>query len=289
MTFPPLLYPSGQAFRDAPEKRLTLFGMSGLGKTHLAAKLRDGGEWFHYSVDYRIGTAYLGEHIADELKREAMKAPYLAKLLKTDSIYIGSNITFGNLAPLSAFLGQPGDAAKGGLSIDEYRRRQALHRRGEINALLDTPHFVNRARDIYGYANVVCDTGGSICEVVDPDDPADPVMSTLAAHTLPVWLEGDDAHIQTLLDRFAKAPKPIYFRPDFLTDLWTGHLAAHGIEPDAVDPDAFATHAYRAVIEARRPRYGAMADNWGIRIPAAAAAETRTAADIVDLVADTLP
>lgn len=284
-----MIYPSGQAFRDAPEKRLTLFGMSGLGKTYLAQRLRDGGDWFHYSVDYRIGTAYLGEHIADELKREAMKNPFLARLLRTDSIYVGSNITFENLAPLSAFLGQPGDAAKGGLSIDEYRRRQDLHRRGEVNALLDTPHFVNRAREIYGYGNFICDTGGSICEVVNPHDPADTVMTTLAAHTLPVWLKGDEAHIQTLLDRFAHAPKPIYFRPAFLDELWDGHLDAHGLTADAVDPDAFARAAYRAVIDARRPRYAAMAEGWGIAIPAAAAAEAATEGDVIDLIAGALP
>jgi hypothetical protein len=113
--------------------------MSGLGKTRLASLMRDQGEWFHYSIDYRIGTAYMGEHITDNLKREAMRCPFLRELLRSDSIYIGSNITFGNLAPLSTFLGKPGDTAKGGLPFEEYMRRQELHRRAEINALLDTP------------------------------------------------------------------------------------------------------------------------------------------------------
>ena len=85
------------------------FGMSGLGKTHLAKLLRDGGDWFHYSVDYRIGTRYMGEYIADNFKREAMRVPLLRELLLTDSVYISSNITFDNLAPLSTYLGKPGD------------------------------------------------------------------------------------------------------------------------------------------------------------------------------------
>ena len=69
-----------KAWRKAPSKRIMLFGMSGLGKTHISNLLRAGGGWFHYSVDYRIGTRYMGEHIADNFKREAMKMPLLREL-----------------------------------------------------------------------------------------------------------------------------------------------------------------------------------------------------------------
>ena len=30
--------------------------MSGLGKTYISNLLREDGDWFHYSIDYRIGT-----------------------------------------------------------------------------------------------------------------------------------------------------------------------------------------------------------------------------------------
>ncbi|MGI9388712.1 MAG: ATPase, partial [Boseongicola sp.] len=76
-----MLYPSAEAWRNATEKRIMLFGMSGLGKTHISNLLRSSGGWFHYSVDYRIGTRYMGEHIADNFKREAMKVPLLRDLL----------------------------------------------------------------------------------------------------------------------------------------------------------------------------------------------------------------
>ena len=78
----PLIYDSPAAWADAPEKRLAVFGMSGLGKTRLASILRAQGQWYHYSIDYRIGTAYMGEHIADNLKRQAMQVPFLAELLR---------------------------------------------------------------------------------------------------------------------------------------------------------------------------------------------------------------
>ena len=112
-----MIYETADDWRGADRKRVLLFGMSGLGKTHVSNLLRDGGGWFHYSIDYRIGTRYMGEHIVDNFKREAMKVPFLRELLMSDSIYIGSNITFDNLAPLSTYLGKPGDPAKGGLPL----------------------------------------------------------------------------------------------------------------------------------------------------------------------------
>ena len=280
-----MIYDTPEDWIRARDLLVTFFGMSGLGKTHLARMLRASGGWFHYSIDYRIGTAYMGEHINDNLKREAMRVPFLAGLLRSDSIYVGSNISFDNLDPLSTYLGQPGDPAQGGLPVAEYERRQELHVRAEINALLDTPHFIERARDIYGYDRFVCDTGGSICEVVDPEDPADPALRALADHTLMVWIEGTPDHTQTLIDRFSKAPKPMCYRPAFLATQWATYLRETGTPPDAVDPNAFARHAYVAAIAERHPRYAAMARNWGVSVRADEVASCRDAADVIAMVA----
>jgi len=283
-----LIYDTPKSWLDAPEKRVLVFGMSGLGKTHLANMLRDQGDWFHYSIDYRIGTAYMGEHIADNLKRQAMQVPFLAELLRSDSIYIGSNITFDNLAPLSTFLGKPGDPGRGGLPFDEYMRRQALHRRAEINALLDTPSFIARARDLYGYHNFICDTGGSICEVVDPADPNDEVLKSLSAHTLMVWIEGSDDHTAELIRRFDRAPKPMYYQPDFLLGLWQSYLNENNLLADDVDPDAFVRHAYAKALAHRAPLYAAMAANWGVSVQAAEVATVRDTTDATALIAAAL-
>jgi AAA+ superfamily predicted ATPase len=64
----PLLYETPQDWLQANEKRVLLFGMSGLGKTRVASMLRGDAGWFHYSIDYRIGTRYMGEAIADAFK-----------------------------------------------------------------------------------------------------------------------------------------------------------------------------------------------------------------------------
>ncbi len=80
-----MIYKTAKDWQAASAKRVLLFGMSGLGKTHLANLLRGAGDWFHYSIDYRIGTRYMGEFIADNFKREAMRVPFLRELLLTDS------------------------------------------------------------------------------------------------------------------------------------------------------------------------------------------------------------
>ena len=263
-----MLYSSAAEWLDCRARRVLLFGMSGLGKTHLATMLRDGARWFHYSVDYRIGTRYMGEYIADNFKREAMKVPLLRELLLTDSVYIASNITFENLAPLSTYLGKPGNPALGGLPFAEYCARQSQHREAEIAALMDTERFIRRAADIYGYEDFVCDSGGSICEVVNPDDSADPVLTALAANHLMVWIEGSEAHRDALIARFDRAPKPMYYQPEFLREVWDDYLGSNNLTEEEVNPDAFLRHGYARLLAHRQPRYGAMARNWGVSVTA---------------------
>ncbi|MFY8145010.1 MAG: ATPase [Rhodobacter sp.] len=282
-----MIYHSAKDWQAADHKRVLLFGMSGLGKTHLANLLREQDHWFHYSIDYRIGTRYMGEFIADNFKREAMKVPLLRELLMTDSVYIASNITFNNLAPLSTYLGKPGDPARGGVPFDEYLRRQAQHREAEISALLDTPRFAQRALDLYGYRNFVCDSGGSICEVVDPDNSADPVITTLADTLLLVWIKGSDAHRAELIRRFDRAPKPIYYQPDFLRLVWAEYLGRENLTEDRVDPDAFLRFAYARLLDHRQPRYAAMARR-GITVTADEVGQVRDAAAFTALVSRAL-
>lgn len=282
-----MIYESPTEWTDAAAKRVLLFGMSGLGKTRISSILRDGG-WFHYSVDYRIGTRYLGEAIADNFKREAMKVPLLRELLLSDSVRIASNITFDNLAPLSTWLGKPGDPALGGLAFDDYRHRQAQHREAEIEAMLDAPRFIKRAQEIYGYQNFVCDSSGSICEVVNPESRTDPVLSVLSRHLLLIWIEGSEDHTADLIARFDRAPKPMYYRPEFLLDCWSAYLAETGRMPGAVDPDAFVRWTYARALAHRQPRYAAMAANWGLRVAADDIARVQTPADFTRLIADAL-
>ena len=278
-----MIYDSSSHWLGAQHKRVMLFGMSGLGKTHVSSLLRGSGNWFHYSVDYRIGTRYMGENIADNFKRIAMQNPELRDLLLSDSIYIASNITFDNLTPLSTYLGKPGDQSKGGLPFAEYLRRQEQHRQAEISALMDTTRFISRAEDIYHYDNFICDTSGSICEVVDPDKSKDPVLSTLVDQVLMVAIEGSDNHTAELIKRFDRAPKPMYYQPKFLAEKWAQYLAVNKVEEAAVNPDDFIRWAYAQALAHRQPRYAAMA-KWGVSVTADEISRVQSPSDFNDLI-----
>ena len=260
-----MIYENGNVWKAAKHKKVLLFAMSGLGKTHVSSMLRNDGDWFHYSVDYRIGTRYMGEHIVDNFKKAAMSVPFLADLLRSDSISIASNISFENLAPLSTYLGKPGDVARGGIPFDFYCTRQDQHHAAEQAALLDTPAFIERAQNLYGYQNFVCDSGGSICEVVDPWDKTDQVMTSLSENLLMVWIAGNEAHTSELVRRFDKSPKPMCYQPAFLLSSWEKYQSETGLSPDKVNPDDFIRWTYARALAHRQPRYVQMAQ-WGITL-----------------------
>ncbi len=283
-----MIYNSADDWRKSPHKRVLFFGMSGLGKTYVSNMLRAAGSWFHYSIDYRIGTRYMGEYIADNAKIEAMKVPFLRDLLLTDSIHIRSNISFDNLTPVAAYLGKPGARAKGGLDIQEYRRRQEQFRLAEIHALLDTEYFIDRAKRLYGYPNFICDTGGSFCEWVDPANPDDQILSELSKHTLMVWIKGDDAHTQVLIDRFDRDPKPMSYQPEFLVKAWVDYLGVNNVMGDKVDPDDFIRWTYSRALAHRQPRYRDIADNWGVTVTPDQISAARDAAGFDDLIASAI-
>jgi hypothetical protein len=281
-------YQTGQQFLETPSKAVTVLGMSGVGKTRIASILQKG-RWFQYSVDYRIGTRYMDEHIVDNFKREAMKNAFLRELLLTDSIYIKSNITFDNLDPLSTYLGKPGNPAKGGIPYSEYCRRQAEHREAEIRALLDVPEFVRRAKEIYQYQHFICDSGGSLCEIVDPANSEDPVLKVLSRETLLIYIEGTQAHTDLLVQRFRKQPKPMYYNPVFLDRKWREYKELKSLKNDNdVDPDDFAAWGFEQLLHHRKPLYEKIAQNFGYRISMQDAAAIQTEDDFLKLVSSTI-
>jgi hypothetical protein len=274
---------SPQQFRDCDRKCITLLGMSGVGKTTLANKLPKD-QWFHYSGDYRIGTKYLEEPILDNIKRQAMDVPFLRDLLRSDSIFIRSNITVHNLAPISTFLGKLGDPRLGGLSLAEFKRRQALHRHAEIMAMRDVPAFIEKAYDIYGYRYFMNDAGGSVCELDDPE-----TLEVLANHTLILYLRTSPELEQLLIDRAVRDPKPLYYRETFLDGELPLFMRERGYQRvDQVPPDDFVTWIFPRLFHARLPRYQAIADQFGYTVDVRDVAQVANEEDFIALVADAL-
>ncbi len=268
-----------EQFLAWPRRAVTLLGMSGVGKTTLAYKLPQS-TWFHYSGDYRIGTKYLEEPILDNIKRQAMQVDFLRDLLRSDSIYIASNITVHNLSPISTFLGKIGSGDRGGLALDEFKRRQRLHAQAEIAAMKDVADFIVKAKEIYGYDHFLNDAGGSLCEL---DDPA--MLHTLAEHTLILYLRAEDDMEQELIRRAAASPKPLYYREDFLDRELPPYLRETGkASADDIDPDDFVRWIFPRLVQHRRPRYAALADRLGYTVYARDISGLRDEQDFLQLV-----
>ncbi len=266
-------------FRDNPNKRITLLGMSGVGKTFLSNLLRQSG-WFHYSGDYRIGSRYLDEEITDNIKIQAMQVPFLKSLLLSDSISINSNLSFHNLTPISSYIGKLGNPEAGGLDIDEFKHRQAQFHRSEINAMLDVPAFIKKSKTIYGYDHFINDAGGSLCEIEDKT-----VFETLSKHTLILYLKANKEYEQVLIDRAKQSPKPLFFREAFLQEHLQTYMSEKKLDYiSLINPDDFSSWIFTQLFYSRIPRYEKIAKKYGYTISTDELFKVNSENEFLDLV-----
>ena len=254
-----------QEFKDL-HHAVTLLGMSGAGKTMLSTSLRQSADWYHFSADYRIGTRYLIEHILDNIKVRIMQMddPFVANLLRSDSIYINHNITVDNLEPVSTYLGMFGDPASGGLDKQTFLMRQDDYRRAEVRSMLDAERFIDKAWQIYGCKDFVNDASGSLCEIVDIDNAKDPVIASLSENTLILYIQADAAFEEKLKQRARSHPKPMFYNPAFIAP----HLDGKPESGAGVEPLDFARPLFPDLLEFRKPRYAQIAERHGFSVHA---------------------
>ena len=213
-----------------------------------------------------------------------MQIGFLRDLLRSDSIYIASNISVHNLEPVATFLGKIGRSDLGGLDVDEFKKRQRLHREAEIGAMRDVAEFIEKAHSIYGYDHFINDAGGSIVELDDEQ-----TERTLADHTLILYLKPDAALEKQLVQRAIDDPKPLYYQEPFLDVKLKDYLATTGCSsPAEIVPDDFVRWIFPALVAHRRPKYEALARAHGYTVDARDAEAIRSEADFLELIAGVL-
>jgi len=270
---------SAEQFKQAKNKRLTLLGMSGVGKTHLSKLLSNKDKWYHYSGDYRIGAEYLNQEILDNIKHNIRQDEWLGSLLDNNSISIQNHVTFDNLSSVSAFLGKVGNPEQGGLPIDEFTRRQALHREAEVSAMLDVPKFIEKSAQ-QGFSHFINDAGGSLCELDD-----DKVYQSLAEHTLILYIRASEANKTALIERAETHPKPLYYQADFLKAQLNIYLAENELTYIAqINPDAFVGWVFPQLLEHRAPKYEVIAQKYGYTIDSKDLYQCKNSDEVFELI-----
>ena len=249
--------------------------MSGVGKTHIARILNRNHDWLQYSVDYMIGSKYMKTSI-EKRSTERFKP-------STDDKF-----SIQNLSALSNYLGNPGDQTDNGLPFSEYLRRQREHKRAETLAMVQISQFLKTNLNL-AKNNFVCDTSGSLCEIVNPQCKNDKILSSIAKDTLIILIRETDSHIKELKERFKKAPKPMYYNENFLIKIWKEFCKEKEVDETSASPKEFSIYGFDKLIKHRGPIYKAIAQNWGIEIPASDLSKVKTEEDLSELVCNNLP
>ena len=94
--------------------------------------------------------------------------------------------------------------------------------------------------------------------------------------------------MNSIIRRFDRAPKPMYYQPEFLEKAWVQYRVERGLNADEVNPDDFVRWTYAQALNHRQPRYSAMARNWGVTVKAEEVATVRDHVDLTQLIAAAL-
>ena len=274
---------SAKDFLKNKNKRITLLGMSGVGKTHLAKLIGEEGDWFHFSGDYRIGAKHLKEEIIANIANKMSSNNWLKALLENKSISVNSQVTVDNLEPISAFLGKVGNPEEGGLPISEFIRRQNLFFEAEKKTMYEVPEFIAKSQ-AKGFSHFINDAGGSLCELEDSK-----LFRLLSANTLIIYIKTSKENERALIERAKETPKPMYYNPVFFQRSIQNYLTEYNLEYAAeISPDSFVSWVFPKLIEDRLKKYSKIANKYGCTIQSDALHSCSSANDVIDLISSAL-
>ena len=127
----------------------------------------------------------------------------------------------------------------------------------------------------------MCDTSGSICELVNPSDENDVILKSLSKNFLIICLEAPEAMHQVLIERFLAKPKPMYYEENFLHSLWQSFRNDTSNINDQINPDDFMIYGFKALIKRRKAIFDSISKNWGISLNFENFRMVKSAADLV--------
>ena len=225
-------------------------GMSGVGKTYFSQKLADWG-WGHYSCDVEIGKDLLG----------------LTRAMRAEDI-----------SALHEFLGLPGDEGKGGLPLNEYKRRQRLYKNAEIVSLMTLGERIRGCEHDW----FVNDSTGSLVEITNDD-----VIDYVGQWTKFIYIKGCGQQEEALIKRATEYPKPIYY-PPALFDGWVDeYLVEQGLkDASEMDPVEFSRWVFPILLQSRLPKYQRIADKYGVTIESADLEKVSSEAEFLELIGE---
>ncbi|MCB1529928.1 MAG: ATPase [Rhodospirillales bacterium] len=256
-------------FNDISHKVITLMGMSGVGKTYLSTMLAGQG-WKHYSCDYEIGTRYLGDEIVRTLSAARGES-------------VQNEITAENLSMLSEYVGRLGDPRKGGLPLEEFKRRQQKYFEAECRSLSKLKEVVQQAHQD-GFTSVVNDSTGSLCEIDDKT-----LLDSIDENSLIVYIKANAEEEKEVLKRAQDYPKPLFFSPerfDFWLEEYQSDRNIRDVEE--MDPDDFSRWVFPRLFENRLPKYQRIADKYGTTIPSEAFQNIASEKEFLKVIVDHL-
>ncbi len=246
---------TAEEFLAQPHKAITLIGMSGVGKSYLANKMAGWG-WVNYSCDDLISEKYLKNEL-DGDDADAMDA-------------------------LSKFVGRIGNAGKGGLVRDEFKRRQQLYYDAECQALRDMLPALDEA---HGRKNsFINDSAGSLCEIEDKE-----LIAAIGEKTLFVYLKVGQEDHKELLQRAIEYPKPLYFPPTFFRERLAHYMDDLDVSSvEDVEPDEFLRWVFPYLFESRLPKYKSLANEFGVTVQVSDFKDVPNEGAFLKVVADAL-
>jgi shikimate kinase len=272
-----------EKFLSQNTKTVALMGMSGVGKTYLADILSSA-NWRHHSIDYEIATKYLEKHILDNIRSIAYSDPLLKDLIKSGPIDIKNIVSVDNLSIVSKYLGMVGNPEKGGLSIEEFRSRQARYMDAEITAIANISELTESNRKSANPRSIVIDTTGSLCEVTD-----DNLIKKLSEQSVIIYIKATEADEKELLRRAMSNPKPLFYPEPFFTRTLDLFMEEHSIKaPEAIDPVEFYVFAFPKLFYHRLPKYEQIARKYGYTISRESFAGIRSEEEFINAIAQAI-